>query len=72
MKLGLFNFPYRYVDDVLSIKNAHLSDCLHHMYWPQLEIKERTVSASSASFLDLYLELGTTRQLSTRIVIKKG
>ena len=41
------------------------------IYPPELEIKETTDTASSASFLDLYLEFDTNGQLSTRIYDKR-
>jgi hypothetical protein len=41
------------------------------IYPPELEIKETTDTASSASFLDLYLEFDDTDQLSTNIYDKR-
>jgi hypothetical protein len=35
------------------------------IYPPELEVKETTDTASSASFLDLYLEFDDSGQLST-------
>jgi hypothetical protein len=40
------------------------------IYPPELEIKETTDTASSASFLDLYLEFDYSGQLSTKIYDK--
>jgi hypothetical protein len=54
-----FNFTYRYIDDVLSINNPRFAEFLALIYPPELEIKETTDTASSASFLELYLELTT-------------
>jgi hypothetical protein len=51
-----FNFTYRYIDDVLSINNSRFAEFLPLIYPPELEVKETTDTASSASFLDLYLE----------------
>ena len=51
-----FNFTYRYIDDVLSINNSRFAKFLPYIYPPELEVKETTDTASSASFLDLYLE----------------
>ena len=51
-----FNFTYRYIDDVLSINNPRFAEYLPLIYPPELEIKETTDTALSASFLDLYLE----------------
>jgi hypothetical protein len=57
-----FNFTYRYIDDVLSINNSRFADFLPLIYPPELEVKETTDTASSASFLDLYLEFDDSGQ----------
>ena len=49
-----FNFTYRYIDDALSINNSRFAEFLPLIYPPELEVKETTDTASSASFLDLY------------------
>jgi hypothetical protein len=41
------------------------------IYPPELEVKETTDTASSASFLDLYLEFDDSGQLSTKIYDKR-
>jgi hypothetical protein len=51
-----FNFTYRYIDDILSINNSRFEEFLPLIYPPELEVKVTTDTASSASFLDLYLE----------------
>ena len=61
-----FNFTYRYIDDVLSINNSRFAEFLPLIYPPELEVKETTDTASSASFLDLYLEFDHSGQLSTK------
>jgi hypothetical protein len=62
-----FNFTYRYIDDVLSINNYRFAEFLPLIYPPELEVKETTDTASSASFLDLY----DSGQLSTGIYFDK-
>ena len=47
-----FNVTYRYIDDVLSINNSRFAAFLPLIYPPELEVKETTYTASSASFLD--------------------
>ena len=47
-----FNFTYRYIDDVLSINNPRFTEILPLIYPPELEVKETTDTASSASFSD--------------------
>jgi hypothetical protein len=58
---AIFNFTYRYIDDVLSINNSRFAEFLSLIYPP-----ETTDTASSASFLDLYLEFDDSGQLSTK------
>ena len=62
-----FNFTYRYIDDVLSINYSRFAEFLPLIYPP-----ETTDTASSASFLDLYLEFDDSGQLSTKIYDKRG
>lgn len=66
-----FNFTYRYIDDVLSINNPKFGEWLPFIYPPELEIKETTDTASSASFLDIYLEFDDSSHLSTKIYDKR-
>jgi hypothetical protein len=67
-----FNFTYRYIDDVLSINNSRFAEFLLLIYPPGLEVKETTDTASSASFLDLYLEFDDSGQISTKIYDKRN
>ena len=62
-----FNFTYMHIDDVLSINNSRFAEFLPLIYLPELDVKETTDTASSASFLDLYLEFDDSGQLSTKI-----
>jgi hypothetical protein len=66
-----FNFTYRYIDDVLSINNSRFAEFIPLIYPPELEVKETTDTASSASFLDLYLEFDDIGQISTKIYDKR-
>jgi hypothetical protein len=63
-----FNFTYRYIDDVVSINNSRFAELI---YSPELEVKETTDTALSASFLDLYLEFDDNGQISTKIYDKR-
>jgi hypothetical protein len=58
---------YRYIDDVLSINNSRFAEFLPLIYPPELEVKETTDTALFESFLDLYLEIDDSGQLSTKI-----
>ena len=49
-----FNSTYRYIDDVLSLKNTK-AEYLEFIYARELEIKETMETAASSSYLDCYL-----------------
>ena len=65
-----FDFTYRYIDDVLSLKNTKFAEYLEFIYPRELEIKEPTETAASSSYLDCYLYIDnwklTTRLYDTR------
>ena len=66
-----FNFTYKYIDNVLSINNPRFEEFLPLIYPPELEIKETTNTASSSTFLELYLEFNDSGQLSIKIYDKR-
>ena len=51
-----FNFTFRYIDDVLSLNNPTFSEHLYQKYPSKLEIREKTDSTKSVSYLNLLLE----------------
>ena len=65
-----FNFTYRYIDDVLSLKNTKLAEYLEFIYPRELEIKETTETAASSSYFDCYLYIDN-RKLTTRLYDKR-
>jgi hypothetical protein len=67
----LYWLTREYIDDVLSINYSRFAEFLPLIYPPELEVKETTDTASSASFLDLYLEFDDSGQLSTKIYDKR-
>ena len=62
------NFTYRFIDDVLSLKNTKFAEYLEFIYQPELEIKETTKTAASSSYLDCYLYID---KLTTRLYDKR-
>ena len=60
-----FNFTYRYIDDVLSVNNPDFENYLGQMYRHELEIKDKTESNTSASYLDLLLLIDRDGKLHT-------
>ena len=65
-----FNFTYRYIDDVLSLKNTKFAEYLEFIYPRELEIKETTKTAASSSYLDCYLYIDNGK-LATRLYDKR-
>ena len=61
-----FNFTYRYIDDVLSLKNTKFAEYLEFIYPRELKIKETTEAAASSSYLDCYLYIDNGK-LTTRL-----
>ena len=57
--------------DVLSINNPYFENYLGQMYHPELEIKDTTESITSASYIDLLLEIGRDGQLRTFLYDKR-
>ena len=64
-----FNFTYRYVDEVLPLKNTKFAEYLEFIYPRELEIKETTETAASSSNLDCYLYIDSGKcNASTDVV----
>ena len=51
-----FNFTFRYKDDVLSLNNSKFGYFFYHIYPIELEIKDTSDTARSASNIDLHLK----------------
>ena len=67
-----FNLSFRYIDDVLSLNNARFGDYLHLIYPKELEIKDTTDTPTSASYLDLHLEIDSRGKLKTKHFDKRN
>ena len=65
-----FNFTYRYIDDVFSLKNTKFAEYLEFIYPRELEIKETMETAASSSYLDCYLYINNGK-LTTRLYEKR-
>ena len=65
-----FNFTYRYIADVLSLKNTKFAEYLEFIYPRELEIKETTKAAAASSYLDWYLYIDNGK-LTTRLYDKR-
>ena len=65
-----FNFTYRCIDDVLSLKNTTFAEYLEFIYPCELEIKVTTETAASSSYLDCYLYVDNEK-LTSRLYHKR-
>jgi hypothetical protein len=52
-----FHFPFRYIDDVLSLNDSRFGDFVDRIHPIELEIKDTTYTDMSASYLDLHLNI---------------
>ena len=68
----IFNFTFRYIDDVLSLHNSQLSDFVDPIYPIEHEIKDTTDIANSASYLDLHLEIDSEKRLRTKLYHRRN
>jgi hypothetical protein len=66
-----FNFTFRYIDDVLSLTNSRFGDFVDRIYSIELEIKDTTDKDTSASYLDLHLEIDSEGWLRTKLYDKR-
>jgi hypothetical protein len=60
-----FNSTFRYIDGVLSINNDQFQSYVYSIYPSELEIKDSTESSSSASYLEVLLNIDADRKLTT-------
>ena len=51
----LFNFTFRYIDDLISLNNTVFESYLNQIYPPELSITKETNSDKVASYLDLLI-----------------
>ena len=65
-----FNFIVRYIDDVLLLNNSKLGNYLVLICHIKFEIKVTTVTAKSASYLDLHLDMDNEGRLRTKLYDK--
>jgi hypothetical protein len=66
-----FNLTFRYIDDVLSINNDQFHSYVDFIYPSELEIKDTTESSTSASYLDVLLNIDADGKLTTQLYDKR-
>jgi hypothetical protein len=66
-----FNFTFRYIEDVLSLNNSRFGDFVDRIYPIEHEIKDTTDTDTSASWLDLHLEIDSEWRLRTKLYDKR-
>ena len=62
---------FRYINDVLSLNISRFGDFLDRIYPIELEIKNTTDTDTSASYLDLHLEIDSEGRLRTKLYDKR-
>jgi hypothetical protein len=67
----VFNSTFRYIDDVLSINNDQFHSYVYSIYPSELEIKDTTESSTSASYLDVLLNIDFGGKLTTQLYEKR-
>ena len=65
-----FNSTFRYID-VLSIHNNEFHSYVDSIYPSELELKDTTESSTSASYLDVLLEMNSDGKLTTQLYDKR-
>jgi hypothetical protein len=67
-----FNSTFSYIDDFLSINNVQFHSFVDSIYPSELEIKGNTESSTSASFLDVLLNIDAGDKLTTQLYDKEN
>ena len=62
-----FIFTFRYLDDVLSLHNSRFGDFIDRIYPIELEIQDTTYTDTSASYLDLHVEIDSEGRLRKKL-----
>jgi hypothetical protein len=66
------DFTYHCIDDVLSLIKANFGEYVDRIYPIEHEIKDTTATNTSASYLDLHLEIDSEgRLIRTKLYDKK-
>jgi hypothetical protein len=65
------NSTFRYIDDVLSINNDQFHSYVDSIYPNELEIKDATKSSTSASYLDVLLNINADGKLISQLYGKR-
>jgi hypothetical protein len=66
-----FNSTFRYIDDVISINNDQFHSYVNYIYPSESEIKYNTESFTSASYLDVLLNIDADGKLTTKLYDKR-
>ena len=67
----MFNFSYRYIDDLISFNNKRFNEFISDIYSKELIIPETTESTSVASYLDLIFTKDENNNITTKLYDKR-
>jgi hypothetical protein len=66
-----FNSTFRYINDVLSINNDRFHSYVDFIYPSELKIKDTTESSTSASYMNVLLNIDAGGKLTTQLYDKR-
>jgi hypothetical protein len=66
-----FNSTFRYIHNVLSINNDQFHSYVDSIYPSELEIKDTPKSSTSASYLDVLLDIDAGGKLTIQLYDKR-
>jgi hypothetical protein len=66
-----FNSTFRYIDDLISLKNPYFKENISKIYPKELELKETTESNNGCSYLDIFFFRGDNDRLNSKIYDKR-
>ena len=55
--IDAFNTTFRYLDDILNIKNVYFDNIVCQIYPSELQLNKGNTSDTEAAFLDLHLSI---------------
>jgi hypothetical protein len=67
----ILDFTFCYIDDVVSLNNSRFGDFVDRIYPIELEIKDTTDTETSASYLNIHLEIESEGRLRTKLYDKR-
>ena len=68
--IDTFNTTFRYLDDILNIKNVYFDNMVSQIYLSELQLNETNTSDTKVAFFDFHLSISNDK-VSTKIYDKR-